>query len=94
MPLTDTTCKNAKPTDKQYKLADSKGLYLLIKPNGGKYWRLKYRHAGKEKMLAFGVYPEVSLKEARDKCDESRKLIRDGIPPSSCSMASTHFHKY
>jgi len=54
-------------------------LHLLIHPNGGKYWRLRYRFANKENMLALGVYPEVSLKEARDKRDAIRKLIRDGI---------------
>jgi hypothetical protein len=56
MPLTDTTIKNAKPRDKQYKIADEKGMYLLVKPNGGKYFRLKYRFAGSEKSLALGGY--------------------------------------
>ena len=82
MPLTDTSIRNAKPEDKQRRIADGKGLTLLIKPNGGKYWRFRYRHSGKEKEISFGVYPEVSLKEARDKCDEARKLLREGIDPS------------
>lgn len=82
MPLTDITAKSAKSADKEYKLSDEKGLYLLIHPNGSKYWRLKYRFADKEKILALGVYPEVSLKEARDKRDTARQLLRDGIDPS------------
>jgi integrase len=82
MPLSDPACKNAKPKDKPYKLADEKGMFLLINPNGSKYFRLKYRFAGKEKVLALGVYPETSLKEARDKRDTARKQIADGIDPS------------
>jgi hypothetical protein len=72
MPLTDTAARHAKFTGKQQKLSDDKGLYLLVNASG-KYWRLKYRIAGKEKALALGVYPEVSLKEARAKRDEARK---------------------
>ncbi len=82
MPLTDIVIKNAKPKDKQYKISDTDGMFLLILPNGGKYFRLKYRVAGKEKLLAIGVYPDISLKEAREKRDEARKMIRDGIDPS------------
>ncbi len=80
--LTDTATKNAKPKDKPYRLADEKGLYLEVKPNGSKYFRMKYRFDGKEKLLAFGVYPETSLKEARDKRDEARKQLAQGIDPS------------
>lgn len=80
--LTVPACKNAKPRDKAYKLADERGLFLLIHPNGSKYWRLKYRTAGKEKLLALGVYPEVSLAEAREKRDDARKLMGRGIDPS------------
>lgn len=90
MPLTDTAVKNAKSQDKQYKLTDSLGMYLLIKPNGGKYWRFKYRVAGKENLLSIGVYPEVSLKEARDKRDEARKQLRDGIDPSQAKKDEKH----
>jgi hypothetical protein len=79
--LTDTTCKNAKPKEKPYRLSDEKGLYLEIMPKGSKYFRLKYRFDGKEKRLAFGVYPETSLKEARQKRDEARKLMEQGIDP-------------
>jgi len=79
--LTDTTCKNAKLRDKAYKLSDEKGLYLEVMPNGSKYFRLKYRCGGKEKRLALGVYPETTLKEARDKRDEARKLLTQGVDP-------------
>ena len=63
--LTDTSIRNAKPGDKPRKLADKKGLFLLIHPNGSKYWRLKYRYGSKENLLALGVYPDVGLREAR-----------------------------
>jgi len=82
MPLTDPKIKTSKPKEKDYKLADEKGLFLLIKKTGAKYWRLKYRYNGKEKLLAFGVYPDVSLKDARSKRDEAKKLLQDGIDPS------------
>ena len=82
MPLTDTAIRSAKPADKAYKLSDEKGLFLSVDPNGSKYWRQKYRFAGKEKLLAHGVYPEVSLKEARERRDAARKLLADGVDPS------------
>ena len=82
MKLTDKQCKNHKPAEKAKKLSDGKGLYLEVMPSGSKYWRLKYRIAGKEKRLALGVYPEVGLKDARIATDEARKLIADGIDPS------------
>ncbi|MEI7669209.1 MAG: Arm DNA-binding domain-containing protein [Pseudomonadota bacterium] len=82
MSLTEIKCKNAKPSEKARKLSDAAGLYLEVAPNGSKYWRLKYRVAGKEKRLALGVYPEVSLKEARDKQNEARKILQSGIDPS------------
>ncbi|MFN0194226.1 MAG: Arm DNA-binding domain-containing protein [Aestuariivirga sp.] len=69
MPLTDTTIRNAKPGEKPKKLYDAGGLYLKIAPSGGKGWRFKYRHGGKEKRLSFGVFPDASLKEARAKRD-------------------------
>lgn len=80
--LTDMTAKNAKAQTKLYRLFDGQGLYLEINPNGGKYWRLKYRFASKEKRLALGVYPEVSLGKAREKQDQARKLLANGIDPS------------
>jgi integrase len=82
MALTDLAAKKAKPRDKDYKLAAEKGLHLLVKTNGAKYWRMKYRFAGKEKSLAFGVYPEVPIKEAIEKRDIARKQIRDGQDPA------------
>ena len=81
MPLSDTAARQAKFTGKQQKLSDEKGLFLLI-TSSGKYWRLKFRFAGKEKVLALGVYPEVSLKEARAKREEARRQLADGIDPS------------
>ena len=81
MPLTDTTIRTAKPSEKPYKLADEKGLFLLINPNGSKWWRLKYRVSGKEKLLSFGTYPDVGLKDARSKRDDARKLLADGVDP-------------
>lgn len=81
MKLNEIICKNAKPAEKAKKMADGMGLYLEVTPKGGKYWRMKYRHLGKEKRLAFGVYPEVSLKEAREKRDQARKLIAENKDP-------------
>ena len=73
--------KSAKPSERPYKLADGAGMYLLVHPTGSKYWRLKYRVAGKEKVLALGVYPEISLAEARIRRDDARLLIREGRDP-------------
>ncbi len=81
MPLTDTAIRNAKPQSKQYKLTDEKGMYLLVN-KAGKYFRLDYRYAGKRKTLALGVYPDVKLVEAREKRDDARKMITNGIDPS------------
>lgn len=92
MPLTDRQAVCAKPEARDYKLTDEKGLFLLVKRNGAKYWRLKYRLLGKEKMLALGVYPEVSLKEARAARDSARKLISDGIDPSAEKQARKALH--
>jgi integrase len=82
MPLTDTAIRNAKPGEKAIKLFDERGLYLEVSPAGGKWWRLKYRFDGKEKRLSLGVYPDVSLKDARERRDAARKLLADGIDPS------------
>lgn len=81
MPLTDTTVRNARAGQKAIRLFDERGLYLEVAPSGGKLWRLKYRFAGKEKRLAFGIYPDVTLKDARQKRDEARKLLADGVDP-------------
>jgi integrase len=80
--LTDLTIRRSKPKSKPYKLFHEKGLYLLINPNGSKYWRIKYRFSGKEKTLALGVYPEVTLSEATDQLANARTLIRNGSDPS------------
>jgi integrase len=82
MALTDTALRNAKPTEKPYKLYDEKGLFVIVNPNGGKWWRLKYRLGAKEKLLSLGTYPEVSLQQARQKRDEAKKLLADGKDPS------------
>ncbi|WP_149024510.1 Arm DNA-binding domain-containing protein, partial [Escherichia coli] len=81
MALTDAKIRAAKPTDKAYKLTDGAGMLMLVHPNSSRYWRLRYRILGKEKTLALGVYPEVSLSEVRAKRDEARKLISAGIDP-------------
>ncbi|MER3384078.1 tyrosine-type recombinase/integrase [Pectobacterium aroidearum] len=81
MALTDIKVRTAKPADKQYKLTDGNGMHLLIHPNGSKYWRLQYRFGGKQKMLALGVYPDVSLADARARRDEARKLLANGSDP-------------
>lgn len=81
--LTYAQIKAAKPKEKPYKLADGNGLYLQINPNGGKWWRWRYRFAGKEKMLSLGVFPEVSLKDARDDCGSKRRVLRAGKDPST-----------
>lgn len=80
MPLTDKAIRNAKPKDGPYKLHDERGLYLLINPSG-KYFRMDYRYGGKRKTMAMGVYPEVPLKEARERRDAARKMLRDGVDP-------------
>ena len=81
MTLTDTAIRKAKPSDKVQKLYDAGGLYLEIARSGGKWWRLKYRFGGKEKRLSLGVYPDVSLKDARERRDENRKLLANEIDP-------------
>ncbi|EAA7390707.1 DUF4102 domain-containing protein [Salmonella enterica subsp. enterica] len=83
MALTDTAIRKTKPTEKPFKLADSSGLYLLIKPNGSKLWYMKYRIDGKEKKLAFGPYPDVSLFKARQLRDAARAKVREGVDPSA-----------
>lgn len=81
MALTDPAIRKAKGREKQYKLADAAGLYLLVKPDGSKYWRLKYRHSGKEKLLAIGVYPQVTLAAAREARDGAKALLKQGLDP-------------
>ena len=82
MPLTDAAIRKAQPAEKPQRLFDGGGLYLEIAPSGGKWWRLKYRHSGKEKRLSLGTYPDTGLADARGKRDDARKLIAAGIDPS------------
>lgn len=90
MKLTDIACKTAQASDKAKKLSDGFGLYLEVMPNGRKYWRMKYRYMGKEKRLAFGAYPEVTLREARDKRDEAKRLLNDNKDPSLVKKQEKH----
>lgn len=85
--LTDTALRNAKPREKPYRLFDGGGLYIEIAPTGGKLWRLKYRLDGREKRLALGAYPRVSLAEAREKALESKKLLDVGTDPAAVRKA-------
>lgn len=85
--LTAITVKQAKPKEKDYKIFDGGGLFLLVRKDGSKYWRQKYRYAGKEKQLAIGVYPDVSLKEARERHANARRQLRDNIDPSAAKQA-------
>lgn len=78
MALSDVEIRQAKPQDKPYKLFDGGGLYLEVTPSGGKLWRYKFRFGGKEKRLALGAYPETSLKDARERHLQARKLMADG----------------
>ncbi len=102
--LTDTAIRKAKPgqkpikdangkpgfvsVDGPYKLADEKGLFLLVTPAGGKLWRYKYRFAGKEKLLALGAFDEVGLAKARERRDEARKLLANGADPGEVKQAA------
>jgi len=88
MPLTDTAIRNVKSTEKAFRVADSGGLCLEVSPSGGKLWRFKYRFDRKQKMIALGAYPEVSLSGARQKRDEARKLLADGIDPGEQRKAA------
>jgi len=83
LPLTDATVRNAKPRAKAYKVADGGGLYLEVLPSGGKSWRLKYRLNGQEKRIVFGLWPDVTLKQARQRRDEARSLVAGGIDPGA-----------
>lgn len=91
--LTDTAIRNTKPQDKAIKLSDGGGMFLLVNPNDSRYWRMKYRFAGKEKLLALGVYPETTLKEARRKRDDARKKLADGIDPGEARKAENRARK-
>lgn len=96
MPLTNTAVRNAKPgikpsgekTGKPYAMRDEKGLYLEVRPNGGKWWRFAYRFQGREQLISLGVYPDVSLKRARERLAEARQLLADGVNPSAHRKAT------
>ncbi len=85
--LTDTAVRKVKGTEKPQKLSDGGGLFLLVEPNGGKYWRLAYRFAGKQKTLALGVYPDVSLADARSRREDARKLLANDTDPGAVKQA-------
>ena len=80
--LTELGVRKAKPSSKPKKLSDGRGLFLLLHPNGSKYWRMKYRFMGKEKLLSIGVWPNVSISEARNKRNEAKQLLENGKDPS------------
>jgi integrase len=90
MPLTDTEVRTAKILDKPYKLADERGLYLLVNPSGSRLWRFKYRITGVEKLLALGSYPDTSLQKARAKRDAARMMLADGGDPGAKRKAEKH----
>ena len=82
MPLTDVSIRHSKPVDRPVKLFDGDGLFLLAMPSGARWWRFKYRLSGREKLISLGTYPDISLKLARDRRDEARRLIEAGGDPS------------
>ncbi len=92
-PLTDSRIRQARPTDKPTKLADGGGMYLLLRPDGSRYWRLDYRFDGKRKTLALGVYPEISLAVARKRRQAAKELLASGYDPAAVKKASKAIHK-
>src|SRR5262245_4236871 len=88
MPLTDTACRNAKPSHKPYKLADSGGLYLYVGTAGGRLWRYDYRYRGRRKTASFGAYPTVSLSRARQCRDKAKEELSRDIDPAEVKLAS------
>jgi len=88
MALTQAQIRNTRPGDKPVRLFDGRGLYLEVAPSGGRWWRFKYRYAGKEKRLSLGVYPDVSLKDARERCEQARKVLAAGTDPSLARKAA------
>ena len=87
MSLTDIKAKNAKPLEKEYKLTDGFGMFLRVTPKGSKYWQMAYRFEGKQKLFSIGVYPAVSLSDARQRRDEARRLLAQGIDPNAKKQA-------
>ena len=93
VPLTDTKIKQAKPKEKNYKLFDGGGLFLLISKAGGKHWKLKYKFNAKEQLLTFGAYPEITLLKARELREENKQLIANGINPSELKKQTKKLQK-
>lgn len=93
MKLTTLTCKNAKPKEKLYKLFDGNGLFLEIKANGNKYWRVKYRFHGKEKTYTIGSFPEISLSDARLECQKAKGTLKKGLDPSTAKIENKKAEK-
>jgi integrase len=87
-PLTATEVRNAKPTERPYKLWDGGGVYLLVQPTGRKYWRFRCQHKGREKLFALGVYPDISLAEAREARDNARRDLAKGVDPTQAKKAA------
>lgn len=87
MSLTDIKAKNAKPLEKEYKLTDGFGMFLRVTPKGSKYWQMAYRFEGKQKLFSIGVYPAVSLSDARQRRDEAKRLLAQGIDPNAKKQA-------
>ncbi|MGP8002893.1 MAG: Arm DNA-binding domain-containing protein, partial [Smithella sp.] len=87
IPLSDMKIQKAKSKGKNATLFDGGGLFLMVTPSGGKLWRFKYRYDGKQKLLAFGTYPEISLFDARRKRDDARKLLANGVDPGAVLKA-------
>lgn len=91
--LTDAALRSAKSAEKPYKLFDGHGLYILVNPDGSKYWRFKYRFEGRENQISFGVYPEVSLQLARERLREARRLVAAGTDPSEARKAEVSLRR-
>lgn len=87
MPLSDIIVENSKPADKPRKIYDRAGLFLLVHPHGGKWWRFKYRIQGREKQISLGTYPKESLTMARSLCDHAHQLLTQGLDPSAVKQA-------
>ena len=80
--LTDTQIRKSKPQDRPFSLNDTRGLFLLVRPNGSKWWRFRYSFAGKRNCLGLGIFPDVSLADARQRRDDARRLVAQGVDPS------------
>src|SRR5579863_4795555 len=90
--LSEARIRAARPKERAYKLFDERGLFMLVSPTGGRLWRFRYRLGGVEKLLTLGAYPDVTLKRAREKRDDARKLVADGVDPSAKRQAERATH--